>query len=570
MSTKLVIVGGVAAGASAATKARREDELAEIILVEKGPYVSYANCGLPYYVSGEIGDRGKLLVTTPQVFEKRFNVKVLLRNEAVGINLHQRTLEVRDLEKSQTIELPYDALILAPGAAPIVPPFPGKDAPNFFQLRNVPDADGLYELLSVRKPKRALVVGGGFIGLECAEAFARRGLEVTLVEKLEHVLPNLDEDMAAYVEGALEEIGVRLVLGRGVQAFEKNDQGFIVKAFLEGGDAIECDLVLLAIGVRPDAKLAKEAGIAIGETGAIKVNDRMETSVPGVFAAGDAVESLNLVTGRPGWFALAGPANQQGRVAGANAVGKDLRFKGTLGTFIVRAGKAVAAKTGLSEKEALKEGYDVCKVLIHPNHHAGYYPGAKPLHMKVLAEKGTGRLLGAQIVGEEGVDKRIDVLSSALFFKANVQDLADLNLAYAPPFGSARDPVNQAGLVGSHLVSGEIDSYDPVRAARGSDSDKDSVVFLDVREPKEFEEEHIPEAINVPLSVLRQSVDKLKEVLGEKQAVLYCNVGYRSYLAYRALKHRGIQGLKGLLGGFASFKVLQEKAQMEAKNGNES
>ena len=570
MPTKLVIVGGVAAGASAATKARREDELAEIVLIEKGPYVSYANCGLPYYISGEIEDRGKLLVTTPQVFEKRFNVKVLLRNEAVGINLHQRTLEVRDLEKSQTIELPYDALILAPGAAPIVPPFPGKDAPNFFQLRNVPEADGLYEFLSVHKPKRALVVGGGFIGLECAEAFARRGLEVTLVEKLEHVLPNLDEDMAAYVEGALEEIGVRLVLGRGVQAFEKNDQGVIVKAFLEGGDALECDLVLLAIGVRPDTKLAKEAGIAVGETGAIKVNDRMETSVPGVFAAGDAVESLNLVTGKSGWFALAGPANQQGRVAGANAVGKDLRFKGTLGTFIVRAGKAVAAKTGLSEKEALKEGYDVCKVLIHPGHHAGYYPGAKSLHMKVLAEKGTARLLGAQIVGEEGVDKRIDVLSTALFLKATIQDLGDLNLAYAPPFGSARDPVNQAGLVGSHLVSGEIDSYDPVRAAKGGNGDDDGVVFLDVRAPKEFEEEHISGAINVPLSVLRQSMDKLKEVVGEKQAVLYCGVGYRSYLAYRALKHRGIQGLKALLGGFASFKALQGKAQMEAKNGNES
>lgn len=568
MATKLVVVGGVAAGASAATKARREDDHAEIVLVEKGPYVSYANCGLPYYISTEIEDRRKLLITTPQVFEKRFNVKVLLRHEALGINLHQRRLEVRDLDKNQTRDLPFDALILAPGASPVVPQFPGKDAPNLFQLRNVPDADALYEFLSVHKPKRALVIGGGFIGVECAEAFIHRGLEVTLVEKLDHVLPNLDEDMALYIEDALGQMGVRLILRKGVQAFEKDEQGLIVKAFLEGGEAIDCDLVLLSIGIRPDIRLAKEAGIEIGETGAIKVNDRMETSFPEVFAAGDAVESLNIVTGKPGWFALAGPANQQGRVAGANAVGKDLRFKGTLGTFIVRVGKAVAAKTGLSQKDALKDGYDVCKVLIHPNHHAGYYPGAKSLHMKVLAEKGTGKLLGAQIVGEEGVDKRIDVLATALFFGANVQDLGDLNLAYSPPFGGARDPVNQVGLVGSHLISGEVEAYDPVRAARGNE--KDGVVFLDVREPNEFEKDHIPEAINMPLSILRQSVDRLKDLLGKNQAVLYCNVGYRSYLAYKALQQRGIQGLKGLLGGFTSFNVLRGRTQMEAENESES
>ena len=568
MATKLVVVGGVAAGASAATKARREDDHAEIVLVEKGPYVSYANCGLPYYISTEIEDRRKLLITTPQVFEKRFNVKVLLRHEALGINLHQRRLEVRDLDKNQTRDLPFDALILAPGASPVVPQFPGKDAPNLFQLRNVPDADALYEFLSVHKPKRALVIGGGFIGVECAEAFIHRGLEVTLVEKLDHVLPNLDEDMALYIEDALGQMGVRLILRKGVQAFEKDEQGLIVKAFLEGGEAIDCDLVLLSIGIRPDIRLAKEAGIEIGETGAIKVNDRMETSFPEVFAAGDAVESLNIVTGKPGWFALAGPANQQGRVAGANAVGKDLRFKGTLGTFIVRVGKAVAAKTGLSQKDALKDGYDVCKVLIHPNHHAGYYPGAKSLHMKVLAEKGTGKLLGAQIVGEEGVDKRIDVLATALFFGANVQDLGDLNLAYSPPFGGARDPVNQVGLVGSHLISGEVEAYDPVRAARGNE--KDGVVFLDVRESNEFEKDHIPEAINMPLSILRQSVDRLKDLLGKNQAVLYCNVGYRSYLAYKALQQRGIQGLKGLLGGFTSFNVLRGRTQMEAENESES
>lgn len=570
MPRKVVIVGGVAAGASAATKARREDEFAEIVLLEKGPYVSFANCGLPYYISGEIESRDKLIVTTPQMLEKRFNIKVLLRHEALGIDTNRHTVEVKDLEKNQLKELSYSSLILAPGAASIVPPFPGKDAPNFFQLRTIPDADTLYDFLSLEKPKRALVVGGGFIGLECLEAFMRRGLEVTLVEKLPHVLPNLDEDMAAYVEEGIRGLGARLILGKGVQAFERDDGGKIVKAFLEDGEAIECDLVLLAIGVRPDIRLAKEAGIEIGETGAIRVNDRMETSIPGIFAAGDAVESLNLVTGKPGWFALAGPANQQGRVAGANAVGKDLRFKGTLGTFIVRVGKTVAAKTGLSEKEARKEGIEVAKVLIHPRHHAGYYPGAKPLHMKVLAEKGTGRLLGAQVVGEEGVDKRIDVIATALFFGGRIQDLGDLSLAYAPPFGAARDPVNQAGLVGSHLVEGEMEVYDPLRAVKGKEDNPGSErVFLDVREPKEFQAGHIPGAWNVPLSSLRQNLDHLGEILKDKEAILYCSVGYRSYLAYRALKSRGFQKLKELLGGIISYNAFKGEMDKEDVNGND-
>jgi len=550
MPKRVLIVGGVAAGASAATKARREDEEAEICLFERGPYVSFANCGLPYYISGEINHMEDLLVVTPKRLEDRFNLQVFVNHAVRRVDPKKRQIYVEDLERGGIKTHSYDSLILAPGAYPIAPPFPGRDAPNFFMLRTIPDAEDLKKFIDEREPKRALIVGGGFIGLEALEAFTARGIGVTLVEMLPHVLPNMDPETTVHVEEEMSRMGAKIILGNGVKSFEKDSSGLIKKTILENGRRIACDLVLLSIGVRPDVKLAKESGVEMGATGAIKVNDRMETSVRGIFAAGDAVESLNLVTGKPGWFALAGPANQQGRVAGANAVGKDLRFRGTLGTFIVRIGKIVAAKTGLSEREAQTEGYDFITVLNHPMHHATYYPGAKTLHMKLVAEKGSGRVLGAQVVGEEGVDKRIDVLATAIFFGAKIGDLGDLNLAYAPPFGAARDPVNQAGLVGSHLISGEVEAYHPVRA---KDQDGEDVVFLDVRTPKEWEKGTIPNALKIPVDELRKSLPEVKAKIRGRCVVPYCMEGYRSYIAYRMLKQKSVECVKNYAGGYLSY-----------------
>jgi len=501
---RIVIIGGVAAGASAAAKARREDEEAEIIMFERGPYISFANCGLPYYIGGEIEKREDLMVWEARAFEKRYNVKVYTEHEAKSIDALNKTVEVEDLKSGERKRWSYDKLIYAPGAKPIALPFfRGK---NLFTLRDIPDADAIKSYIESEKPKKALIIGAGFIGLEVTEALVKRGLKVTVVELMPQVLPNMDADIASYVEKELNDIGVNVVLNRGVKDFVL-EGGEIREAILDNGEKIPCDLVFASIGVKPDIELAKSAGIETGSRG-VMVNDRMETSAKDVFAAGDAVESLNMVTGKPSWVALAGPANQQGRVAGANAAGGDMRYKGTLGTFIIRAGSMIAAKTGLSEREAEKEGYDLFPVYAHPQSHAEYYPGAETLHMKLIVER-KGRILGAQIVGKAGVDKRIDVIATAIYFGADIGDLEHLNLAYAPPFGSARDPVNIAGMVGSHILDGSVEPC----------YTKGDEIFVDVRTEKEYRRGHVEGAVRVPVDELR---DRLNELDKKETYAVYC------------------------------------------------
>jgi len=535
---RIIVIGGVAAGASAAAKARREDESAEIIMFERGPYISFANCGLPYYISREIERREDLIVWDAKAFEKRHNVRVYTEHEAKGIDALNKAVEVEDLKNGERKRWEYDKLIYAPGAKPIALPFfRGK---NLFTLRDIPDADAIKSYIENEKPEKALIIGAGFIGLEVTEALVKRGLKVTVVELMPQVLPNMDADVAVYVEKELRAMGVNVFLSRAVKDFVLEGEA-ISEAVLDNGEKIPCDLVFASIGVKPDTDLAKSAGIRTGSKG-IVVNDRMETSAKDVFAAGDTVESLNMITGKPSWIALAGPANQQGRVAGANAAGGDMRYKGALGTFIIRVGSMTAAKTGLSEIEAEKESYEFFPVYLHPQSHAGYYPGAERLHMKLIVES-KGRILGAQIVGKAGVDKRIDVIATAISFGADVSDLEHLNLAYAPPFSSARDPVNIAGMVGSHILDGSVEPC----------YTKGDEIFVDVRTQEDYNMGHVDGAINMPLDDLRA---REKELDKNKTYVTYCRAGYRSYVASRILRQRGFR-VKNYVGGYLTYTAKE-------------
>ena len=541
---RIIVIGGVAAGASAAAKARREDESAEIIMFERGPYISFANCGLPYYLGGEIEKREDLMVWEARAFEKRYNVRVYTEHEAKSIDAMKKEVEVEDLKSGERKRWGYDKLIYAPGTRPIALPFFRGN--NLFTLRDIPDADAIKSYTESKKPEKALIIGAGFIGLEVAEAFVKLGLKVTVVELMPQVLPNMDADIASYVEKELGLMGINVFLNRAVKDFVLEGEE-IRGAILDNGEKVPCDLVFASIGVKPDLELAKSAGIEIGSKG-IKVNDRMETSVKDVFAAGDAVESLNMVTGKPSWVALAGPANQQGRVAGANAAGGDMKYKGTLGTFIIRVGSMIAAKTGLSEKEAEKEGYDFFPAYVHPQSHAEYYPGAETLHMKLIVES-KGKILGAQIVGKDGVDKRIDVIATAIYFGADIRDLEHLNLAYAPPFGSARDPVNLAGMVGSHILDGSVESC----------YTKGDEIFVDVRTEREYKRGHVDGAIHVPVDDLR---DRLNDLDKNETYAVYCREGYRSYLAYRILKQMGFR-VKNYVGGYLTYTAKRNSDKKE-------
>ncbi|MEC4674448.1 MAG: FAD-dependent oxidoreductase, partial [Nitrospirota bacterium] len=492
MSLKIVIIGGVAGGASAAAKARRTNEEAEITVFEKGLYVSFANCGLPYYVGEIISDRGELLLQTPEKFWKRFRVSVKVRHEVLAIKRDQKHVTVKCLETDEVLIHPYDKLILAPGAGAIVPNIPGIQADNIFTVKTVPDSDAIKSFLAKHRPSKALVIGGGFIGLETAEALKQRGLAVTVVEKAPNILPAFDQDMADLVAFHLREQGVDLIVSDSIQAFvEKRNLAYEVQ--LESGRHLSLDLAILSIGVRPELKLAREAGLEIGETGGIVVNKRQQTSDPDIYAAGDAVETHHLVTGKPSRIPLAGPANKQGRVAGANAAGGDLHFSGALGTAIVETMGIIAAKTGLSEREAQTNGYDYFVSVTHPLDHAGYYPGAEPLHMKLIAEKKSGKLLGAQIIGEQGVDKRIDVLATALTAGLGVEDLEHLDLAYAPQFNSAKGPVIMAGFVAANTLRGEVATITGEELKKKLAMNQ-PIQLLDVRTHEEFREEHIPQA----------------------------------------------------------------------------
>ncbi len=547
MSTKILIVGGVAGGASAAAKARRTNESANIVIIEKGPYVSFANCGLPYYVGDTIQDRDELLLQTPERFWNRFRVRVHTLHEALKIDRNEKCLLVRNLVTQEVTSHPYDKLILAPGAGAIVPDIPGIHAKNIFTVKTVPDSDKIKSFLQNHPSQHALVIGGGFIGLETAEALKNRGLQVTIVEKAPQILPPFDPDMARLIAFHLQEKDVRIIADDGIQLFHQTGE-LSKEAELESGKRLPMDIAILSIGVRPELKLAREAGLEIGGTGGIAVNDRQQTSDPDIYAAGDAVESIHLVTGKRARIPLAGPANKQGRVAGANAGGGDLHFLGALGTAIVESLGITAGKTGLTEHEAKSHGFHYFVSLTHPLDHAGYYPGAEALHIKLVVEQKTGKLLGAQIVGEQGVDKRIDVLATALHGRMTVKDLEQLDLAYAPQFNSAKGPVIMAGFVASNTLRGEVKTItsDELKTKMETNT---SLQLLDVRTTEEYQEAHLPQACLIPVDELR---DHLQELDFFQETVVYCRVGLRGYLAARILLQHGFTNVYNLTGGLLS------------------
>ncbi|GJL62829.1 MAG: hypothetical protein NPIRA04_14830 [Nitrospirales bacterium] len=550
---RIIIIGGVAGGASAAAKARRTNEAADIIMFERGPFVSFANCGLPYYVGNTIADRNELLLQTPESFWNRFRVEVKVGHEVLRINRSQKHVKVKNLNTGAVFSEPYDKLILAPGAGAIVPPLSGIHAKNIFTVKTVPDSDAIKSFITEHLTKQAVVVGGGFIGLETAEALMNLKLDVTVVEMANQILLPFDQDMAVLVSAHLREKGIHLIEGDGIRAFHEQDD-LAYETELQSGQRLPMDLAILSIGVRPELKLAREAELQIGDAGGIVVNDHQQTSDPDIYAAGDAVEVRHLVTGKPTRIPLAGPANKQGRVAGANAAGGDLHFPGALGTAIVETMGIIAAKTGLSENDARAHGFDYFVSVTHPLDHTGYYPGAEQLHVKLTVEQKTGKLLGAQIIGEQGVDKRIDVIATALTAGLTVEDLEQLDLAYAPQFNSAKGPVIMAGFVAANTLRGEVQTITNEELQHRL-TNNPNLQLLDVRNPSEFAEQHLPQAHLIPIDSLREHLHELDP---QKETVVYCRVGLRGYLAARILLQHGFEQVYNLTGGILSYPLLSE------------
>ncbi len=544
---KLLIIGGVAGGASAAARARRLDERAEIMILERGGQVSFANCGLPYYIGGEIEDRSSLLLQTPESLARRFKIAVRCGCEATSIDRPGKQVQVRETATGRTWSESYDRLILSPGAAPIVPPIPGADLARVFTLRTVPDAERIRAAVRDGSPTAAVVVGAGFIGLELTENLVRAGLTVHLVELTDQVLPPLDRDAAALLEQELADRGVRLHLGTRAEAIEERPD-HRCRVRLADGQALECDLVVLAVGVRPEVALAKGAGLELGPHGGILVDDTLRTSDPEIFAVGDAVETCHRVTGKPALIPLAGPANRQGRIAAGNALrDQHRRFEGSLGTAVARVFSLTAAVTGASEKLLQEEGIPCRVSWTHSFSHATYYPGARQMSVKTIFSPTDGRLLGVQIIGREGVDKRIDVFATALWNGMTVDELTDLDLAYAPPYGSAKDVVNMAGYAASNILHGEVE---PLQWHELERPEPDGRVILDVRTASEFAQGHIDRAVNIPVDELRH---RLNELPREAEITVYCRVGLRGYLAARILLQHGFRSVRNLSGGFLTY-----------------
>jgi NADPH-dependent 2,4-dienoyl-CoA reductase/sulfur reductase-like enzyme/rhodanese-related sulfurtransferase len=537
---RIIIVGGVAGGASAAAKARRVDENAEIHVFERGPYISFANCGLPYYIAGEIDDRAKLIVMTPETFWSKSRIHAHVNHEVLSINRDAKTVLVKAADGSES-EVAYDKLILSQGAKPLVPPIRGVELPHVFTLRDIPDMDRIVAFVNERQPRHAVVIGGGFIGLEMAEAFHHRGIYVTIVERNPHILPLLDSDMAVHLQNQIRRDDFDFKVNADATTFTPRGVEF------SDGSALPADLILLSVGVKAEVELARAAGLEIGITGGVKTNGRMESSDRNIYAVGDAAETIHALTGARARIALAGPANRQGRIAGANAAGAKLTYPGALGTSIVRVLHMTAGFTGLNSAQAAKAGFSFFASLTRDNSHAHYYPGAKPVLIKVIAEEGTGRLLGAQVLGERGVDKRVDVLATAIAGKMSVFDLETLDLAYSPPFGSANDPINTAGFVAGHVARGDIATITPETWR------PEGEFLLDVRDSDELAEfGKLADAINIPLADLR---DRLAELPHDRRIVTYCQKGQRGYLATCLLLGRGFDNVVNLRGGFLQAKL---------------
>ncbi len=546
---KIVIIGGVAGGMSAATRLRRLNEDAEIIIIEKGPYVSFANCGLPYYVSGQISERDDLLVQTPEKLRERFQLDVRPESEVTSISPDKK--EVTVASKNGEYQLSYDKLILSPGAKPFVPPIAGfADADNVFTLRNVPDVDAIMSFIAEKQPKKAAVIGAGFIGLEMAENLAEKGLDVTIIEKAPHVLPPVDEEIAAHVTNELQAHQVNVMVTVGATEFQENGR----KIILDDGSIVETDMILLSVGVQPENKLAVDAGIATGMRGGILVDDNYETSVKDIYAVGDAIIVKHTVTAEDTMIALASPANRQGRQVADIISGLARKNRGSLGTAIVRVFDKAIASTGMNERQLKLAGRDYQVVHVQGKSHAGYYPGASDLTLKLLFHPKTGEIYGAQAVGEDGVDKRIDIIATAIKAGLTVADLPELEFTYAPPFGSAKDPVNMAGYAALNIIEGLSDTIQwyELDAAREA-----GAYLLDVRNENEFDNAPLADFVNIPLDNLRC---RLHEVPKDKEVIVSCASGQRSYLAERILKQSGYN-VKNLDGAYAVYAMMHNQGE---------
>lgn len=566
--TKILIVGGVAGGASAAARARRLSEDAEIIMFERGEFVSFANCGLPYHIGGDITDRSKLLLQTPDSFLARFNVDVRVMNEVVAIDRQSKSVTVRNLLDGSEYTESYDFLLLSPGAGPVVPPIAGIDNPLTHSLRNIPDMDRIIQSIQMNKVEHATVVGGGFIGLEMMEAFHQLGIKTTLIEMADQVMTPVDREMAGFAHAEIRAQGIDLRLGVALESVEfvptehitsveagesdahQHLQGEL-NLSLNNGEKITTDILIMAIGVRPETKLAQEAGLQIGELGGIYTNESMQTSDPSIYAVGDAVEEKDFVTGSQTLVPLAGPANRQGRMAADNMLGRNESYQGTQGTAICKIFDLAVASTGKNEKQLKRERIDYEKVYVHTASHASYYPGAEIVSFKMLFDPKTGKIFGAQAVGKDGVDKRIDVMAVAQRAGMTVEQLQHLELTYAPPYGSAKDVINQAAFVANNIIKGDAT---PIHFDE-MDSLHDGQVLLDVRNPGELENVgYLEGAINIPVDQLRQRMDELPK---DKEIVIYCQVGLRGNVAYRQLVNNGFKA-RNLIGGYRTYLFAKQ------------
>lgn len=554
---KVVIVGGVAGGATAAARIRRLDEKAEIIVFERSGYISYANCGLPYYIGDVITDPEELTLQTPESFFSRFRIIMKVRHEVTAIHPDKKTVSVKNLETGEDFDEPYDKLILSPGAKPTQPRLSGIGIEKLFTLRTVEDTFRIKKYIHQHHPKSAVLAGGGFIGLELAENLRDLGMDVTIVQRPKQLMNPFDADMASFIHNEMRKHGVSLALGHTVEGFEEKDGG--VDVLLKDENPLHADMVILAIGVTPDTHLAREAGLKMGIKNSIAVNDRMETSVPDIYAAGDAVQVKHYVTGQDALISLAGPANKQGRIIADNICGGDSRYTGSQGSSVIKVFDITAAVTGVNETNARRAGLDTDSVILSPMSHAGYYPGGKVMTMKVVFEKKTYRLLGAQIVGYEGVDKRIDVLAAAIHAGLKAPQLKDLDLAYAPPYSSAKDPVNMAGFMIENISGGLL------RQWRLEDLDSlprdGSITLLDVRTAAEYSRGHIDGFQNIPVDELREHLEEIEK---EKPVYVICQSGLRSYIAARILEGNGYKAYN-FSGGFRFYDtVINDRCLIEA------
>lgn len=545
---KVVIIGGVAGGATAAARIRRLDEQAEIIVFERSGYISYANCGLPYYIGDTITDPEALTLQTPESFFSRFQITMKVRHEVTAIHAERNVVSVKNLETGAEFEESYDKLLLSPGARPSLPPVPGTDIERLFTLRTVEDTFRIKDYINKKNPRSVILAGGGFISLELAENLRHLGMEVTIIQRPKQLMNPFDEDMASFIHSEMRSHGIRLLLGHTVEGFEETENG--VRVLLKEEAPLSADMAVLAIGVSPDTRLAEMAGLKLGIKNSIIVNERMETSVPNIFAVGDAVQVKHFVSGEDALISLAGPANKQGRIAADNICGKDSRYSGSQGSSIIKVFNMTAAVTGLNEKSAKKAGLSVDKVILSPMSHAGYYPGGKVMTMKVVFEKETYRLLGAQIVGYEGVDKRIDVLATAIRAGMKATDLKELDLAYAPPYSSAKDPVNMAGFMIENIASGQLKQF---HLEDINDLPLDgSVTLLDARTEGEFSRGHVNDFINIPVDLLRENLDKIPK---DKPVYVMCQSGLRSYIACCILKGEGYDAYN-FSGGYRFYDAV--------------